>query len=59
VIEIIKNFKLSGEDFWSGEKRMFCPAQIICIDRSADSLSTENLLLLAEVIQMVPERARC
>ncbi len=31
----------------------FRPNQIICIDRSP------NLLLLAEVIQMVPERDRC
>jgi hypothetical protein len=31
----------------------FIPNQIICIDRSPD------LLLLAEVIQMVPERERC
>jgi hypothetical protein len=31
----------------------FRPNQIICIDRSP------NLLLLAEVIQMVPERERC
>jgi hypothetical protein len=31
----------------------FCPNQIICIDRSP------HLLLLAEVIQMVPERERC
>ncbi len=32
---------------------LFRPNQIICIDRSP------NLLLLAEVIQMVPERERC
>jgi hypothetical protein len=39
---------------------MFSPAQIICIDRQADSRSLDqNLLLLAEVIQMVPERDRC
>jgi hypothetical protein len=31
----------------------FSPNQIVCIDRSP------NLLLLAEVIQMVPERDRC
>ncbi len=32
---------------------LFRPNQIICIDRSP------KLLLLAEVIQMVPERERC
>ncbi len=42
------------------DSNSFLPHQIICIDRGSTNFrGSSELMLLAEVIQMVPERDRC